>query len=103
MRIDKILLHEIINSDGIWLTVHGNSMFPAIADGQKIFLAPNEKYAIGDIVAYIVDLDSNALRILVHRVIFVRKTFILAKGDNNSYIDPIRISYDRIIGIVKKI
>lgn len=101
MQIDKILTAEMKKSGGIWITVHGNSMFPTISDGQKVYLTPCSKYSIGDIVAYTVESDDCIQRILVHRAIFVRKNYILAKGDNNSYIDPIRIKYDDIIGIVK--
>ena len=41
------------------------------------------------------------MNIIVHRVIFVRQTYVLAKGDNNNFIDPLKIKYYNILGTVK--
>ena len=104
MKIDENILINALNpNDGIWLTVNGSSMLPNIKDGQRVFLVPASQYSIGDIIAYKVNVSDNVQHIFVHRVIFVRKNYVLTKGDNNSYIDPIKIMYDDIIGIVKDI
>lgn len=103
MKIGNIVTDALNSHDGIWVTVHGSSMLPTIKDGQRVFLVSASKYSIGDIIAYRVETPDDVQHIFVHRVIFVRKNYVLTKGDNNSYIDPIKILYDNIIGIVKDI
>lgn len=103
MEIGNVLTDALKSHEGIWITVHGSSMLPTIKDGQRVFLVPASQYSIGDIIAYKVETPNGVQHIFVHRVIFVRKTYVLTKGDNNSYIDPIKIMYDTIIGIVKDI
>ena len=95
-----MLKEELNNSRKLQLTVYGDSMQPTLQDGQRIMIEKCDRYKIGDVVAYYMIVD-NKLKIVVHRVVFARKTYVLTKGDNNSFIDPIRIPIENIIGISK--
>ena len=95
------LLKEELNKKGeLQLTVHGDSMLPNLKDGEAIIVEKCDKYKIGDIVAFYAIIEKQ-LKIVVHRVILVRKTYALTKGDNNNFIDPIKVIYDMILGKVK--
>lgn len=93
----QLLKDEIETKGKIRLTVHGDSMLPLLKDGHIITIEKCNQYNIGDIVAYCTIIE-NKLNIIVHRVIFARTTHILAKGDNNSFIDPLKIQLSNILG-----
>ena len=93
----NLLKEEVENNGKLNLTIHGNSMLPLIKCGDILTVIKCHQYKIGDIVAY----HSNEIKdynIIVHRVIFVRKTYVLTKGDNNDFIDPIKVKIENIIG-----
>lgn len=94
------LMKEQLNKhEDIELTIYGKSMLPTIADGQKIKIRLAENLKIGDIIAYYLP-NKEKIRIIVHRVIFLRESYVLTKGDNNNFIDPVKITRDKIIGRV---
>lgn len=93
------LLKQTIEEKGeIQLTVHGNSMLPLISDGDKVKIKKCSEYHIGDVVAYFMVSESK-LRIIIHRVIFKRPNYLLTKGDNNNFIDKIRVEESSILGV----
>lgn len=96
----QMLKDEIKKKGKLILTVHGDSMLPILKDGDVVQIEKADEYNIGDIVAYY-DLFDSSLRIIVHRVIFVRKTYIMTKGDNNNFIDPLKVPIESIIGVKK--
>ncbi len=97
------LLKEKIETKGrIELTVHGDSMLPTLQDGDTVYIMKNENYKIGDIIAYYLKNNENVSPIIIHRIIFVRKTYVLTKGDHNDFIDPLRISPDAVLGKVER-
>lgn len=95
-----LLKEEIQHKGFVQLKVHGNSMFPILKDGDIVTLRKNDEYHRGDIVSYFFITD-NRIKIIVHRIIFKRKDYVLTKGDNNNFIDPLRVSYNQLIGIVE--
>jgi len=79
-----------------------NSMDPIIdTDSNSIEIMPlnEEDVHIGDIVSY-----GFGEELIIHRVVFVGEDFegwyALTKGDNLEEIDPIKIRFDMIRGIV---
>lgn len=92
------LLQEEIERNGqIQLTVHGDSMLPIIKDGEVVAVVKSYQYNIGDVIAYYM-IAENRVNIVVHRVIFSREKYVLSKGDNNDFIDPLRVPIKQIIG-----
>ena len=94
------LLKEELDKKGeLQLIVHGDSMLPTLKDGNVIKIEKCNEYRIGDIVVFYTIVE-NQLKIIVHRVIFVRKTYVLTKGDNNDFVDPIKVMNTMILGKV---
>ena len=96
----RLLNVEIEAKGQIQLVVHGDSMLPSLKDGDTIKVEKCNEYKISDVVAYFVVIEGK-LKIIVHRVIFARKNYVLTKGDNNDFVDPIKVVYDMILGKVK--
>jgi len=94
------LLKEELNKKGeLQLTVHGDSMLPNLKDGDMVKVQNCNEYKIGDVIAYSF-FNNERITIFIHRIIFLRNHYVLAKGDNNNFIDPIRIKKNDIIGKV---
>jgi len=98
-NIFKLLLDEINTGTSISFTIHGNSMFPTILDGTNISIKRSMQYKVGDIIAYYVK-DKNEYLIVVHRIVEMHSEYILAKGDNNDRLDPLKIPINNILGLV---
>lgn len=96
-----ILKDRIRDRGYIDLITHGNSMLPTIKGNEKVNVSKCEEISIGDIIAYFFE-NNGRLDIVIHRVVLVRKDYVLAKGDNNNFIDPIRIPISSILGVVYK-
>ena len=56
---------------------NGRSMFPAIADGETVELAPDARHSTGDVVLFSTD-D----RLLVHRIVETDEDAIVTRGDS---------------------
>ena len=97
----RLLKEEIDTNGQIQLVVHGDSMLPTLKNKDKVVLEKKEQIDVGDIVGYYIETDDK-IKIVVHRAIFVRKTYILTKGDNNDFIDPIRVVKPSILGVVRR-
>lgn len=95
----NMLKDELNKKRELRLTVHGDSMLPTLKDGEMVKIEERDEYKIGDIIAFYTIIEKQ-LKIVVHRVILVRKTYVLTKGDNNNFIDPIKVVYDIILGKV---
>lgn len=96
----RVLKEEIERKGQIQITVRGDSMLPIIKDGEVVTVVRSNQHNIGDVIAYYTIIEAK-VNIIVHRVIFVRKKYVLAKGDNNDFIDPLRVSIKQIIGKIK--
>ena len=97
----NLLKDELKSRGKINLTINGSSMIPCLNSGETVFLFESKTYKIGDIIAFYIKTN-DSLKIIVHRVIFIRKDYILTKGDNNNFIDPIRVNKSQILGKVEK-
>lgn len=96
-EIIEIIKEQLHKNQKYYLTVTGNSMFPTIKDRQKVQLIPAETISNNDIIAYYLKSDEK-YDIIVHRIVSVRNKFVLTKGDNNDFLDPLRVSKDIILG-----
>jgi hypothetical protein len=79
----------------------GNSMFPAIKDGDIISISPysGTRPQEGDIIAFI---EKRSQRLFVHRLLHLNKGTFKAKGDNCFHSDPEQ-SRETILGYVCEI
>lgn len=93
------LLNEEIEQKGVvQLTVHGNSMFPILKDGDLVTIEKGHQYNLGDVVAYFMVVDDK-LKIIVHRIVLKRRDYLLTKGDNNNFIDNIKVKNTMVLGV----
>ena len=72
--------------------IRGRSMLPFYPPGKKVKLYSTKTYVVGDIIGY---LDKKQL--IVHRVIAVKKSYLITKGDFNFFIDS-KIRTNKVIG-----
>lgn len=101
---DKKLLMSLyereLNENYLMITVHGCSMYPTINDGDCVKLEKCESVQAGDIIAYYLNQGGSRHKIVVHRVVIARGEFVFTKGDNNSFVDPVRVRIRDIVGKV---
>ena len=76
-------------------TVRGDSMAPTLQDGDQVRVVPSNpsKLQPGELVMY-VDAGS---QIIIHRVVRVEGTTLIAKGDNRRHDDP-PVPVERVLG-----
>ncbi|MCM8787188.1 MAG: signal peptidase I [Candidatus Omnitrophica bacterium] len=74
----------------------GTSMHPTFRTGDILYIDKNTKIVSGDVVVFCL----NAKRKIVHRIIKIGKTGIMAQGDNNRFLDNFVINKSSIIGKV---
>mgnify|MGYP003571269150 CR=1 FL=1 len=96
----ELIKEKLSTNQYIELILHGNSMLPTFISGETIRIHKKNDYKIGDIIAYYIILNEKIM-IIIHRLIFVRKQYVLTKGDNNVIIDPYKIPVGNILGIVE--
>ena len=97
----NLLKEELNKKRVLQLAINGDSMLPTLNDRDVVTVVKCNQYNIGDIIAYYTSTENN-VNIIVHRVVFVRKEYVLTKGDNNSFIDPIKIDLNSVLGKVEK-
>jgi signal peptidase I len=77
------------------VTTHGISMEPRFHTGDLAVIVPSAQYRVGDIVGY----HSPLLHIVVlHRIVAEHAGLFTFKGDNNSFLDPVRLPPSAIEG-----
>lgn len=96
----ETIRQSLENGERLELTLHGNSMFPTIQEGEKVCICKKDEYDVDDIVAYYL-CRGGGMVIIIHRLLWVRKTFVIAKGDNNKKADPYKIPVENILGGVE--
>lgn len=90
------------NRKTIIFEAKGKSMEPTIIDGDTVEVLPfngQMKLKRGDIIFYNNDKENNPV---IHRVIQINSSTIIAKGDNTSYSD-LPIVYQNVIGKIVSI
>lgn len=79
----------------VLVTTHGVSMEPLFHTGDLAVVIPSAGYHVGEIVAY----HSPLLHIVVlHRIIAQHSGLFTIKGDNNHFLDPVRVPASAIVG-----
>ena len=77
------------------VTTHGISMEPRFHTGDLAVIVPASHYRVGDVVGY----HSPLLHIVVlHRIVAEHGGLFTFKGDNNSFLDPVRLPAAAIQG-----
>jgi signal peptidase I len=77
------------------VTTHGISMEPRFHTGDLAIVVPASEYHVGEIVGY----HSPLLHIVVlHRIVAERAGLFTFKGDNNDFLDPVRVPASAIEG-----
>jgi hypothetical protein len=85
-----------------WVTAHGTSMEPLIPAGSRLLVEFGRRpYRIGAVILFRRD-D----RVLAHRLVARRSTssgpVLLAKGDNEAFLDP-ALAEENVLGIVREV
>ena len=88
----------------MFIIAKGNSMYPALIDGNKYIVDESNISNIqsGDIIVYYANE-----KVICHRVIHIIKAknsdvFYKTKGDNCPNPDPFAVRLEQIIGIVRQ-
>ena len=107
IKVSQIKVYDnrvIIDLEGAsWTTfTNTNSMDPFLDEtAHAIEISPQSAEAInvGDVVSY-----QTSLGIIIHRVVEKGEDsegiYYLVKGDNNNLIDPVRVRFSDIVGVV---
>jgi len=93
----KQIACSVFNNKPCWINVISNSMSPIIKSGESVFVTVPcnfTDYKRGDIVL--------TKDFLVHRLIYISKTYAITKGDKSLKVDN-PITPDKLIGKVKLI
>jgi signal peptidase I len=78
-----------------YVVTSGISMQPRFHSGDLAVLRPASDYKVGEIVAY----HSPLLRVTVlHRIVARDGNRYVFKGDNNNFLDPVRVSRSEVLG-----
>lgn len=105
-----ILLIFIYLVSGIFtytiLGVGSNSMSPEISKGDAVIIKKIDSYKelkVGDIIAY---NNSTSGKIIIHRLVEIKtddngEKIYVTKGDANNGVDSIKVTYEKIRGVVK--
>ena len=97
----RIIKEELNERGSIVIKIHGESMIPTFCDGDIVKITKAKSINVGDIICYWLYDENNKSIIIAHRVIFVRKNYVLTKGDNNKFIDPVKVLTSKIIGKIE--
>lgn len=79
--------------------VRGNSMHPALHDGDIVFvLTGGEKLKTGDVIVY---RESRQGFLVIHRIESMIEKRFITRGDGNQECDPISVTPEQIVGKVR--
>ena len=79
-----------------YVVTSGVSMQPSYQAGDLVFVAPADRYSVGDVVAY--EAGARDRVVVLHRIIGGDAAGFELKGDNNRSVDPARPGADQILG-----
>ncbi|MCB0981541.1 MAG: signal peptidase I [Ilumatobacteraceae bacterium] len=80
-----------------YVQVTGNSMYPTLRQGDVVLLTRDDRYQVGDIIAYKSELLGG--EVVIHRITAVRPNGRYAtQGDHNDFIDQYEPSVQDILG-----
>src|SRR5215216_99036 len=85
----------LIGGRASYVVVNGNSMEPGFHRGDLVIVQTASTYNVGDIVTY---RNGELKAFVIHRIIAIEQDHYVFKGDNNSWIDTYRPTYDELVG-----
>ncbi len=94
-RVVDVINTQIKKVQFYYVRITGNSMSPAIDDGDTCLCLTKENYNIGDIVSFFVP-DKGKVELISHRIITEEDDKFTTKGDFNSIEDNWVINEDQI-------
>ncbi len=74
------------------------SMEPTIMTGDVIFIKPQEKYALQDIITFTNDENQTITHRIIASNVSTDKTTFTTQGDNNTTEDPKQVATQQILG-----
>ena len=93
--IGLIVIVALATGEVALVTTHGVSMEPRFHTGDLAIVVPASEYHVGDIVGY----HSPLLHIVVlHRIVAEHAGLFTFKGDNNNFLDPVKVPSSAIEG-----
>ena len=92
------LQKDFVEDEGFLLHGNGDSMYPTILNNSECLCVEKERYFVGNIVLFIVEIDGEFEKVL-HRIIEINGDEIHTKGDNNYFIDKLITEQDIICSI----
>lgn len=85
-----------------YIAVTGDSMVPALNDGDLTIVRRQDSYEVGDVVAFVVpDADAGEPPKVVHRIIGLTDTGFVTKGDGNAGPDTWHPREADVVGAVR--
>lgn len=85
-KASAAILKLILDKNGTAsLTVKGNSMLPALNEGDEISVKKEDDYHVGDIIVF----DYPGEGLLIHRIISIDDGIYICKGDNAIRKEPV--------------
>jgi signal peptidase I len=80
-----------------YVRVQGNSMYPTLRTGDTVLLIRDDRYVVGDIVAFRSKQLGGA--VVIHRIVDVAPDGrFVTQGDNNDFVDGDRLSDADVLG-----
>ena len=93
--VGLIVILALSTGEVALVTTHGISMEPRFHTGDLAVIVPAAQYRTGDIVGY----HSPLLHIVVlHRIVAEHAGLFTFKGDNNSFLDPVKLPPSAVEG-----
>lgn len=82
------------DTDGIVVSIHGDSMYPILCNGDKIevIIRTSEQYSVGDVIVFPYKNEG----LIIHRILKIQEGRYFCKGDNSFRIEDILL--DQVIG-----
>lgn len=86
---------ERLGGSASYIEVQGTSMLPTLHTGDLVVLRKDDRYAVGDVVAYRSDMAGS---VVIHRIVGEDGDGYVLQGDNNDFLDRFRPTPDDVIG-----
>lgn len=90
----QLLAPRQIGGPASYVTTYGTSMLPRLHQGDLAIVREAGSYGVGDVVFY----RSPMLYRMLHRIESVTDGRYTFKGDNNSFLDPGRVTRGDLVG-----
>jgi signal peptidase I len=78
-----------------YVTTTGTSMEPVLSEGDLAVVYRDERYQVGDVVAY---RNPDIQKVVLHRIVAVDGGRFVLQGDNNSWLDAYHPAPEQILG-----